>query len=123
MANAVFPAALAEIQDSKYFQIELEDKGIKGEVEGGYTHTRPRHTRKPRRTLKTGFTEITHEQKNLLMAFYDQVGTYTKFDYADPTEDGNVVYQVRFEKPFTLKYQGIGKTKLWTITDIVLKEL
>lgn len=121
MADKAFPASLAKIQDSQYFSIELEDKGLKGEVEGGYTHTRPRHTRPPRRTFKTGFTEISQEQLQTLLDFYDLVGTYQKFNYTDPTS--GKVYELRFDKPFSPKYKGIGKTKLWTITDIVLKQV
>lgn len=121
MADKTFPASLAEIQDSQYFQIELEDKGLKGEVEGGYTHTRPRHTRKPRRSFKTGFTEITQAQMQTLLDFYDLVGTYDKFNYTDPTT--GAVYEMRFDKPFSPKYKGVGTTKLWTITDVVLKQV
>lgn len=121
MATKTFPAVLADIQDSQFFQIDLEDKTLKGEVEGGYTHARPRHTRKPRRTFKTGFTEITQAQMELLVSFYDDVGGYTKFNYTNPTT--GVVHEVRFDKPFGLKYKGIGATKLWNITDIVLKEV
>lgn len=120
-ADHTFPASLAEIQDSQYFNIELEDKGLKGEVEGGYTHTRPRHTRPPRRTIKTGFTEISQEQKEVLFDFYDLVGTYSKFNYTDPTS--GKVYEVRFDKSFGAKYKGMGTTKLWTIADIVLKQV
>lgn len=116
-----FPAALAEIQDSQFFGMDLEDKALKGEVEGGYTHTRPRHTRPPRRTIKTGFTEITQQQWQMLLDFYDLVGTYQKFSYTDPTS--GKLYEVRFDKPFSGKYKGIGATKLWTVADIVLKQV
>lgn len=121
MADKSFPASLAPIQDSQYFQIELEDKAVKGEVEGGYVHIRPRHTRRPRRTFKTGFTELTQAQWEALVAFYDEVGTYTKFDYVNPTD--NQSFEVRFNKPFSGKYKGMGPTRLWNVTDIELKEV
>lgn len=121
MANRVFPAALAAIQDSQYFETDYEDKSIKGEVDGGYLNVRPRHTRRPRRTFKTGFTEISQEHKELLESFYDEVGCYLKFDYTDPTS--GKLFTVRFDKPFAAKYKGIGKTRLWNIQEVVLKEV
>lgn len=120
MTTPVFPAALAQLQDSKYFGITPEDKTIKGESEGGYVHTRPRHTRKPRLTFKTGFTEISQQQKDQLLAFYEQVGGYTKFLYIDPTS--SLTYTVRFSKPLSFKYAGIGPTRLWNVADIELTE-
>jgi len=121
MANPVFPVALAAIQDSKYLTIEYEDKAVKGEVEGGYTHTRPRHTRRPRRKFTTGFTEITQAEFNLLEAFYDQVGTYTKFDWTNPAT--GEVFVVRFDKQLKAKYEGMGPTRLYTLTSIELQEV
>lgn len=58
---------------------------------------------------------------NELVAFYEQVGGYTKFKYTDPTTE--VVYEVRFGKGFSPKYKGVGHTKLWNVTDIELKEV
>lgn len=121
MTIPIFPVSLAQLQDSKHFGLGIEDKTLKGEVDGGYTHARPRHTRKPRRTFKTGYTEITQSEFEELLGFYDEVGGYTKFSYTDPTT--GIVYVVRFGKPFTPKYTGIGPTKLWTITDIELAEV
>ena len=120
MTNPVFPADLAAIQDSKYFQVDLEDKAIKGEVEGGYVHARPRHTRRPRRTFKTGFTELSQTQFDALVAFYDLVGTYAKFEYLNPATGEQ--FTVRFGKPFTGKYAGMGLTRLYNVTEIELKE-
>lgn len=116
-----FPAALAKVQDSQYFQIEVEDKGLKGEADGGYVHVRPRHTRKPRRTFKTGFTELTQVEYQALLDFYDLVGTYTKFAYVNPTT--GVTHEVRFNKAFTGKYKGMGGRHLWNVTDIELIEV
>ena len=121
MATKVFPEELAKLQDSQFFKVELEDKAIKGESEGGYIHARPRHTRRPRRTFTTGYTEISQVAKEQLFAFYDQVGTFDKFVYTDPTSGSS--HEVRFDKPFSAKYKGIGKTALWTIQDVVLKEV
>lgn len=120
MTTVTFPAAIARLQDSKYFGLAPEDKTIKGESEGGYVHARPRHTRKPRLTFKTGFTELTQGQKDELLTFFEQVGCYAKFLYIDPTS--SVQYTVRFAKPLSFKYAGIGPTRLWNVTDIELTE-
>lgn len=121
MATITFPVNLAAIQDSQHFGIDYEDKGLKGETDGGYVLSRPRHTRPPRKTFKTGFTEITQAQMNELEAFYEQVGTYLKFNYTHPVK--KTVHEVRFGKNFSAKYKGIGSTSLWNITDIELKEV
>ena len=121
MPNPVFPPSLAPLQDSKYFKIDLEDKGLKGEVDGGYVNARPRHTRKPRKTFKTGFTELTQTQMDTLEAFFELVGTYSKFDYTHPIK--GTVHQVRFDKGLTMTYQGAGLLRLWTVSEIELKEV
>jgi len=121
MATTInFPSVLAQVQDSQYFGIEYEDKGLKGEVDGGYVHTRPRHTRPPRKTFKTGFTMINQDQMNALEAFYELVGTYLKFNYVHPVK--STVHEVRFSKNFSAKYKGMGLTRLWNVTEIELVE-
>lgn len=120
MSYPAFPAALAKIQDSKYFGFTLEDKSIKGEVDGGYVLARPRHTRRPRRTFKTGFTDISQAEVDLLVEFFEEVGCYSKFTYIDPATGRD--YLVRFNKPFNAKYTGMGSTRLYTVSDIELVE-
>lgn len=120
MPDPIFPAHLAKLQDAKYFKIASEDNAVKGETEGGYVAARPRHTRRPRRTFITGFTDIKHAEYLEIQTFFDQVGTWRVFDYVDPTT--LVTHKVRFEKPIECKYTGMGIAKLWTLAEVTLKE-
>jgi hypothetical protein len=120
MADAVFPARLAKIQDSKFWSVEQEDNAIKGETDGGYINARPRHTRRPRMTFTTGYTDIAHADYLQAIAFYNLVGTWKVFTYVDKTT--GVTHRVRFDKPPKWTYAGAGVAKIWTSASITLKE-
>jgi hypothetical protein len=112
MANPSFPAGLAAIQDSKFYDVSQEDVGMKTPLDGGYVASRPRHTRTPRKTFTSGFTSMTNAQKIQLQAFYDTVkGSSLVFDWIDPPS--GTVYTVRFTGELKIKYVGLGPTKLW----------
>lgn len=119
MPNPVFPT-LTSGQDSKLYTMTPEDPAIISEMEGGYVVSRPRHTRKPRRTFTTGYTEIREADKVLLENFYDTVrGGSLIFDWTDPQSVMNggtaKTYQVRFQGEVKFVYRGIGKTKVWDV--------
>lgn len=111
MADAVFPTNLWEKQDSSYFTVAQEDNAIKGETDGGYVDARPRHTRKPRKTFTTGWTDLDHASYLEAIAFYDLCGTWKVFTWKDPTT--SITYRVRFSKAPTWTYVGMGLAKLW----------
>lgn len=115
-----FPSELAARQDSKYFKVSLADKTIRGSMEGGYEHTRPRYTRKHRRTFSTGFTDISQEELDALLAFYDLVGGYKVFNWKNPAN--GEVYAVRFDQPPEATYTGIGGNHRYDVTNINLSE-
>lgn len=113
MSNPVFPTLTAR-QDSKFYEMTPEDPALRSEMEGGYVVSRPRHTRKPRRTFKTGFSSITQADYVKLTDFYDTVrGGSMVFDWMDPVTEK--VYQVRFAGAISFKYVGMGPTKLWDV--------
>jgi phage-related protein len=116
---ADFP--LASLQDSAKFGYVQEDVGIRSEMEGGYVLTRPRHTRRPRRTYKTGFTDLSDADKQTLSDFVDAHGTYLAFNYELPTT--STLVNVRFQKVPTYAYHGFGTNLRWDITDIILEEV
>lgn len=121
MSNPVFPAGLAALQDSAHFSDEQEDPAIKSEMEGAYVVTRARHTRAPRRTFTTGFTEISNANKQALQAFYAQVrGGSVIFDYVDPVSAKHgapVTYAVRFASgPLKWTVKSIGAKTFWSTT-------
>ncbi len=120
MADQVFLASLAKAQDSKYFSVEQEDNAVKGETDGGYVHARRRHTRPPRKTFTTGWTDIGHDLYLEAIEFYNLVGTWNVFTYVDKTT--NLTYRVRFDKPPKWGYTGMGSAKLWSCTGVTLKQ-
>lgn len=117
---AVFPIALAEQQDSRYYSETFYDNAVKGEIEGGYTSARPRTTRPPRYKWTTGFSDLTHGDYIVLRNFYREVGTHTTFEWINPTTQETKL--VRFEKPFTAKYTGAGGQHYYAVEDITLAE-
>lgn len=118
MAN--FPT-LGGKEDASKFGFESEDVGIRSEMEGGYVLTRPRHTRRPRRTWTTGFSSISNTEYNTFVTFWDTHGTYKAFTYTVPTS--NEVVNVRFAAKPDFKYVGIGENFRWDITQIKLEEV
>lgn len=120
MADEIYPTRLALIQDSKFLTVTQEDNAVKGETEGGYLNTRPRHTRRPRKTFTTGYTSIVHADYLEAIGFYDKVGTWKVFTWVDKTT--GVTYRVRFDKPPKWSYVGAGVAKIWTSEAITLKE-
>lgn len=103
-----------DIQDSKYFQVTPEDPAMRVDIEGGYEITRPRHTRTPRRTYESGFTNLTNAQKVTLETFWDTVaGGSVIFEWTHPITTNEI--QVRFTKPLSFKYVGRGGNHLWDV--------
>lgn len=112
-------------QDSaKFSERHAEDPAIQTKMEGGYTITRPRFTRRPRRRFTTGFTDLTNAQKLELQAFYDLMkGSSNSFNYSHPVDA--TVFLVRFE-PGSIpaySYRGMGYTVRWDVSQIMLEEI
>jgi hypothetical protein len=112
---------LADIQDSKYYSVTSEDVAIKSKMEGGYVVSRPRHTRKARKTFRTGFSDLSSDQKATLEVFWDSVsGGSVIFLWLNPVD--NASYQVRFTKPMEFKYVGAGGHHRWDCPTIELEQ-
>lgn len=120
MALLDFPPSMAGRQDSKFYSMTREDKAITTQTEGGYVLSRPRTTRSARRIFGTGFTDISQAEYETLEVFFEEVGTFTEFDWTDPTTDE--VIEVRIIKPPIAKYKGIGGNHRYDITGIELRE-
>lgn len=112
---------LATKQDSSKYGFQQEDVGMRSEMEGGYVLTRPRHTRTPRRTWKTGFTNLSDSDKQTFENFVNSVGTYLAFDYNIPV--AGTLVNVRLQKIPTYEYAGFGTNLRWNINDIMLEEV
>ena len=117
-----FPADLAPKQDAKYFAEKMKDAAIRHEMDGGYTVTRARFTRAPRRTFTTGFSAISNADKSTLTVFYRQMkGGSEAFLWTHPIS--NEIINVRFVGDLEAKYAGVGQTPLWDVTNIQLEEV
>lgn len=110
--------------DSAEFVPEQENPAITTEMEGGYTVSRPRHTRDPRRSWKLGWKSTTDAEKQLLENFWDAVrGSSDAFTWTDPstiTPENllGVSYVCRFKpgsKP-SYKYMGRGPLRIWDMS-------
>jgi len=113
---------LQDKQDSSKLTSEQEDVAERIDVEGGYTITRPKHSRNPRRTFTTGFTELTDAQKGELEAFYQTMkGGSIAFEWTHPTT--GVIYSVRFKESLKFSYVGHGETYRWNSGDITLEQV
>lgn len=108
-------------QDAAKFGFEQEDVGIRSEMEGGYVLTRARHTRTPRRTWKTGFTNIEDDDKEIFETFFNAKGTFLSFTYQVPVN--LEIVTVRFKTVPKYEYKGIGDNFRWDINEIYLEEV
>lgn len=120
---ADFPTVvLAGLEDSAYHSFSQADPAMRREMEGGYTSTRPRYTRLPRKTWTTGFTDLTDAQKDSFIAFWEsKKGGSESFLYLNPSD--NVEYTVRFKGMPQYEYKGIGPLRRWNIKGITLEQV
>jgi len=115
-------ATLAGLEDSKHFTEDSADPAARFEMEGGYTSTRPRYTRLPRKTWTTGFSDLTDAQKNSHTAFWDTyMGGSNSFIYLNPANATE--YTVRFKGKPKITYVGMASLRRWEITGIVLEQV
>lgn len=115
------PAGMTQGEDSSKLAPTFKDNTVKTQIEGGYVFTRPRTTRKPRRVFKTGFTEITNDDKILLENFFEMKQCSAPFTWTDWTTGQE--YVVRFLEPIKFDYVGVGETKLWNVPQITLEQV
>jgi len=113
MTYPVFPVFLSgKKPDSSKFEEVKTDPAMRVRMDGGYTVTRARHTRKPTRSFKIGYTFMNAVDKLALDTFYDNMrGGSLIFDWKDPAT--NITYQARFGGPINYKHVGSGNTRRW----------
>jgi hypothetical protein len=97
---------------------EVEDGTIRTPYEAGYVHTRPKFTRRGRKTWKVNYKYMPTSDKSLLEGFVTSVreGAYT-FTWTNPQNSS--VTAVRFEE--LPKYSYVTNT-YWDC-DFALKEV
>lgn len=116
---ADFP--VANQQDQSKFATQYEEKTISSEVEGGAALSRPRTSRRARKTFKTGWTWISNADKALIDAFIETHGMFLSFNYTDPTT--GTVHVVRLQAIPEFKQVGKGAVYRWNSDDVVMKEV
>ncbi|CCG43297.1 hypothetical protein [Magnetospirillum molischianum] len=104
-----FPAISG--RDQKYYNEKLDNPAAGSKSEGGYEFTRPKFTRRPRRTFADGYTAISQAEKTSLEQFWNDVrGSSDIFLWTSPITGESV--QVRFVlgKTLDFKYSHFQKT-------------
>jgi len=116
-----FPT-LSKAEDSSFFKVEYEDPSMKVEMDGGYTLSRARHTRTPRRMFTTGFSYLTDAERATLETLYQNMrGGSSSFIWTNPVSLEEVT--VRFDGAINFDYAGMGDTVLWHAPSIKLAEI
>ncbi|MEO9387060.1 hypothetical protein [Chromobacterium phragmitis] len=106
---------LAAGPDSRQYSEKIEDPSIRTQMEGGYTVTRPRFTRRPRRKFAVAYTFISADDKKLLEGFWNAVkGGSGMFWWPLPYSDEKAV--CRFgEGEIDFQYVGAGGNHRWDV--------
>ncbi|MDT4825288.1 hypothetical protein FQZ97_585680 [compost metagenome] len=117
MTRPAFPAEELSIGvDSSTYTVEQENPALTFEIEGGYTVSRPRHTRRPRKTYAFSMVFLTDEDRVIIQDFWDLVrGGSDIFDWVDPATGNTVAVRFKGQDPLPWKYTGSGLTKRWEV--------
>lgn len=114
---ALFPPSpitgWTEKEDAGRYKPGVKSNAIEKETEDGYVFSRPRSTRKPPQTFKTGFTAVDQNHVDILMAMWEQYDKYRSFTYSNWVN--GKTYTVRFLKEPEYTYVGMGQTRLYNV--------
>jgi phage-related protein len=106
-----------DLQDSSKYGVEQENQALASSMEGGYVATRPRHTRRPRKTFSSGFTSLTETQKTALQAFFDSVyGGSVIFNWTNPTDGAVIAVRFTTDTKLAFTYSGAGATRRYDVS-------
>jgi hypothetical protein len=113
MPYPVYPTLPSDADpDSSKYAVELEDNTVSYDMEGGYTVTRARTTRRKRKTWSIGYTYIDDADRAAIEAHWQAMsGNAVIFEWTNPED--SVLYLVRFKGPLEFTYKGRGATKRW----------
>lgn len=122
-----------KLPDQATWEEEHEDPSQSSKIEGGYVSSRPSFTRRPRKSFRFGYKNVSNTDKVAFEAFWDaQFGGSTGFTWNHPFNGQS--YTVRFVqatngKPPIYKYAhyhqdpGGAVDHRWDITQIELQEV
>lgn len=103
--------------DSSQYEVSMENPTASMPMDGGYTYSRAKFTRAPRRTFKMSWVSMNAADYQTLQTFWTtSKGSAAIFDWYDPGNDRT--YHVRFKEKDGLvaKYLGMGTRQLWAVT-------
>ena len=115
-----FDVGFSEKEDAGYYSVSYEDNTVRSNMEGGYDTSRPRFTRKMRKTFITGFSDITQADFEIIEEFWLQFGGHRVFTWTDPTNQ--IDYSARFTRQPNITYTGIGPHRSYNV-EVELKEV
>lgn len=138
---------LTRPMDRKHYSLSVANPAVATESEGGYVITRPRFTRRPRRTWTFGYTDISTSDKARIEQFYnDMLGGSMMFYWVDrhafegenwrrandrthiqygwaPVTESAYTYLVRFVEDLKFKEAGVGPHLRWDVPAIKITEV
>lgn len=122
----VAPSFFNEKHDSsKYSETPSKDPSVNFDAEDDYQISRPRHTRRPGREFKLGFTFVRDAEKKLVEQLYNDArgGSEIISGWEHPIDKVEVL--VRFKKATmpTYRYKGRAGAHYWDIDNVVLVEV
>jgi len=121
---ADFPT-LSKDFDANSLMVETENPvSGSGDTDGGYEYTRPKFTRRPRRTFSFQYRDISDDDRADLQDFWDDhYGGSVAFNWLNPVD--GVTYNVRFDKGMSLKFsrEGYGEVHRFNTDTIIFKEV
>lgn len=113
------------ILDAATFAEVFEDPAISpSKMEGGYVLSRPRFTRRPRRSFSFIYTAMTDSDRTTLLTFWNTVyGSSNSFTWVHPVD--HTTLTVRFDPATKLKFSriGFGPINIWQTDTIILTEV
>lgn len=124
MADVEFPT-LSIGPDGESYKVSVPNPAKEPQdTDGGYTLTRPKYTRRPARSFKFMFKDLSQDDRDALENFWDRVkGSSVAFNWREPTN--GKLYNVRFGKGQTLEFSrvGIGFNHRYETNEITLTEV
>ena len=122
MSTPVFP--ITKDQDQQYYREMPDDPAIRVETEGGYEITRPRYTRRPRRTYVTGWSYISSAEKATFDAFWDQMrGGAGAFMWKRPTDGQEILVRFTGNKPSVEYAVMLGHDHCYHLKNVEIREV
>jgi hypothetical protein len=106
-----------DLLDSSKFQQEKENPAMASKMDGGYVVTRPKHTRRPRRTFTAGYTDMPDAQRATVDAFFDSMhGGSNLFYFVHPVSRESILVRYTTDTTLPWTYTGAGLYPLWSVT-------